>query len=204
MAEEKIYLYPVWVRIWHWLNALSFLTLVFSGLSMQYSSPNFSILPFEVSVTMHNISGLVVSVLLLVFIVVNRFTDNGFYYNMSVKTLATRLLTQSKYYLFGIFKGEKAPYPISKKRKFNPLQRFAYVVVMYIFMPLLVITGLSLFFPEIIPSKIWGINGILLTAILHATLGFVSSLFLIIHVYTCTMGKKPGTLFTSMITGYHK
>lgn len=204
MSEEKLYLYPVWIRIWHWLNALSFLTLVFSGLSMQYSSPDFAILPFQTSVTMHNISGLVVSILLLVFIIVNRFTDNGFYYNMRIDTLASRLFNQSKYYIFGVFKGEKAPYPITMKRKFNPLQRFAYVVVMYIFMPLLVISGISLFFPEIIPSNLWGMNGVLLTAILHVSLGFGSSLFLIIHVYTCTMGKKPSTLFKGMITGYHQ
>jgi thiosulfate reductase cytochrome b subunit len=204
MSEEKIYLYPVWVRSWHWLNAISFLILIISGLSMQYSGPEFSLLPFGLSVTLHNVSGIAVTILTVFFIIVNRFTNNGFYYNMTTKTLGTRLMNQSKYYLIGRFKGEKQPYPISKDRKFNPLQRLAYVVVMYIFLPILIITGIGLFFPEIIPQKVFWTNGILLTAIVHATLGFLSSLFLVVHLYLCTMGKKPGTLFKGMITGYHE
>ncbi|MCF8373043.1 MAG: cytochrome b/b6 domain-containing protein [Bacteroidales bacterium] len=204
MSEEKIYLYPIWVRIWHWLNAISFLALVLSGISMQYASSGFSIIPFELSVTMHNITGIAVTFLTLIFIIVNRFTDNGFYYNMTTKTLATRLFNQSKYYLYGKFKGEKPPYPISMKRKFNPLQRLAYVVVMYIFMPLLIISGIGLFFPEIIPAKVFAMNGILLTAVLHVIMGFLCSLFLVVHLYLCTMGSSVGALFKGMITGYHQ
>ena len=28
------YLYPFWLRLWHWINALLFLTLIVTGLSM--------------------------------------------------------------------------------------------------------------------------------------------------------------------------
>jgi thiosulfate reductase cytochrome b subunit len=75
---------------------------------------------------------------------------------------------------------------------------------MYIFYPVLIISGIGLFYPELIPMNFLGLNGILLTAILHATLGFICSLFLIVHVYLCTMGKKPGSLYKGMITGYHQ
>ena len=37
--ENKLYLYPGLIRIWHLLNALLIITLIISGLSMQYSDP---------------------------------------------------------------------------------------------------------------------------------------------------------------------
>ena len=204
MSEDKLYLYQVWVRIWHWLNAISFMVLIISGLSMQYSSPEFPILPFALSVTLHNISGVIVLLLLIVFIIGNQFTKNGIHYVIQKKNVKERLLKQARYYLFGIFKGEKSPFPITAEQKFNPLQRFAYIVIMYICMPLLVLTGVGLFFPTVIPMNFLGMNGILLTAILHSTMGFICSLFLVVHVYLCTLGSTPGAMFTSMITGYHE
>ena len=33
----KMYLYPKWIRIWHLLNALMFIVLIVTGLSMQYT-----------------------------------------------------------------------------------------------------------------------------------------------------------------------
>lgn len=204
MAKEELYLYPVWIRIWHWLNATFFLILIVSGLSMQYSSPDFTILPFDLSVTLHNISGIAISILIVFFILGNQFTKNGIYYVITKKDIVERLIKQARYYLSGTFKGEKQPYPVNEERKFNPLQRVAYIVVMYICLPLLVITGYGLLFPDIIPNNFLGTNGIMFTAILHATLGFICSLFLIVHVYLCTMGSTPGAMFSSMITGYHK
>jgi thiosulfate reductase cytochrome b subunit len=34
-------------------------------------------------------------------------------------------------------------------------------------------------------------------------MGFFLSIFMIIHVYTCTLGSKPTSLFRGIITGYH-
>ena len=38
--DQKVYLYPVYLRLWHLLNALFFLVLILTGLSMQYSDPS--------------------------------------------------------------------------------------------------------------------------------------------------------------------
>jgi thiosulfate reductase cytochrome b subunit len=89
------------------------------------------------------------------------------------------------------------------ERKFNPLQKFAYIIVMYIGMPLLIISGIGLLFPETVLKMVFGISGLVLTDILHITTGFFLSVFLVVHIYTCTLGAKPSTLFWGMISGYH-
>ncbi len=103
-----------------------------------------------------------------------------------------------------MFKGEKHPFPVTEKSKFNPLQKFSYVLAMYVAVPLLIISGTGLLFPEITITKFFGVSGLILTDILHITMGFFLSIFMIIHIYTCTLGEKPTSLFWGMISGYHR
>jgi thiosulfate reductase cytochrome b subunit len=35
-------------------------------------------------------------------------------------------------------------------------------------------------------------------------MGFCLSVFMVIHIYTCTLGAKPTSLFWGMISGYHQ
>jgi thiosulfate reductase cytochrome b subunit len=75
---------------------------------------------------------------------------------------------------------------------------------MYVGMPLLIISGIGLLFPEIIAYTVFGVSGLVLTDLLHIIMGFVFTLFLLIHLYTCTLGEKPGTLFKGIADGYHE
>ncbi len=50
---------------------------------------------------------------------------------------------------------------------------------MYVALPLLIISGLGLMFPEVTINRIFGISGLILTDILHITMGFFISVFLI-------------------------
>ena len=170
---------------------------------MQYSGADMKFIRFDIAVLIHNFSGVLVTILYAVYILGNTLTDNGKNYIVKRKGLTQKMITQLKYYSFGIFKGEKAPYPAKKKNKFNPLQVVSYVVVMYIFFPFLIISGFGLLYPEVILPKIFGLSGIQLTAIFHSLLGFFLSVFMVIHIYTCTLGEKPSSHFKSMITGYH-
>ena len=52
--SKKVYLYPVWIRIWHLANAILFLILILSGLCMQYSNPQYPVIRFDIAVAMHN------------------------------------------------------------------------------------------------------------------------------------------------------
>ena len=93
---------------------------------------------------------------------------------------------------------------MTEKSKFNPLQKFSYVLAMYVAFPLLIISGIGLLIPEITITTFFGISGLIYTDILHITMGFSLSIFMIIHIYTCTLGGKPTSLFCGMISGYHR
>jgi thiosulfate reductase cytochrome b subunit len=173
---------------------------------MQYtgkSNPAYMV-GFAKAVKWHNFAAVLLTANYVFYILGNAFTANGDYYRIERKNFFRDLITQTKYYAWGMFKGEKHPFPITLERKFNPLQKFSYILAMYAGMPLLIISGIGLLFPEITVTKIFGISGQVLTDILHISMGFILSLFMIIHVYTCTLGRKPWSLFIGMITGYHE
>ncbi len=199
---EKIYFYPVWLRIWHGCNALGILTLIFTGISMQSSIEN-SLLGFKLAVTLHNIAGTLVTLSYLFYFIGNLTTDNGKFYLIKIKGFLKRPLKQAFYYLWGMFHGMKAPFPLSEKRKFNPLQKYFYVLVMYMAVPIVIITGIALLFPELIIDKVYTFSGVFVTAILHASMGFFISIFLLIHLYVASIGKNPFENFKSIITGWH-
>lgn len=201
--KEQVYLYPIWVRLWHLFNALLFLALILTGLSLQYSNKTFTLIPFNYSISIHNISGLILAAAYLFYLFGNRFTSNGRYYRFETNKLFVRLAKQFRYYSYGIFKNESPPFPVSAERKFNPLQKLCYIIVMYVLMPILIATGLGLFFPDILPNKIMGITGIQFVDFFHISTGFTLSLFMVVHIYLCTIGKTPLSNFKSMINGWH-
>ena len=110
---------------------------------------------------------------------------------------------QLEYYTSGLFKNQLPPFPLSEKRKFNPMQKVSYLLIMYMAVPGLAITGMALLFPETIIENVYQTSGIFITAILHVSLGFLVSLFLIIHLYVASIGKHPLNNFKSILNGYH-
>lgn len=201
-TNNKIYFYPLWLRIWHGINALGIILLIITGYTMQAGNES-SLLGFNASVNIHNISGITVALNYLLFIIGNMVTSNGKFYIVKPKNFLKRPIKQAQYYAWGMFRGMDKPYPLSEKRKFNPLQKYSYIAVMYIFVPALIITGFALLFPEIIIETVYNTSGIMLTAVLHSVMGFFVFLFLIVHLYISSIGKSPIGNYKSIINGWH-
>jgi thiosulfate reductase cytochrome b subunit len=123
---------------------------------------------------------------------------------MTLKGLFNRLKMQFIYYTIGIFRHEKPPFPVTKDRKFNPLQQFTYVMAMYIMVPIVFITGWALLYPEVVLTKIMGGSGLKFNDFLHVIVGFLLSFFMFVHVYFCTIGATFVSNFKSMINGFHE
>ncbi len=200
---EKIYLYPIWLRVWHWLNAITFLTLIITGLDLQYADPDIQFIPFETAVTWHNAAGILLIILFIIFIIGNIVTRNSKFYRIKRKKFLKKMKKQFRYYVYGVFKKEETPYPVTKKRKFNPLQLVSYVGAMYILIPLVIISGIALLFPQMIVTDVFGWSGIHLTDLLHIISGFALSIFMVIHIYFCTFGHTATSNFKGMIDGHH-
>jgi thiosulfate reductase cytochrome b subunit len=199
-----VYLYPVWVRLWHLFNGLLFLVLILTGLSMQYSNPEYPMLRFDLAVSIHNTSGILLSFNYIFVFIGNIVTPNGRFYHIKLAGFSRELVMQAKFYLFGLFKGEKAPFPINADRKFNPLQKISYVAVLYFLMPLVILTGWAMIFPELIFfNKAFGTSGLHFTDLIHILMGFILSLFMVVHIYLCTIGKPISSHFKAMMSGWH-
>jgi thiosulfate reductase cytochrome b subunit len=196
------YHYPLSIRLWHALNAICIIILIATGISMYYVEPDRVLIEFSWAVKIHNIAGVVLSLSYLIFFIANITTGNRKYYKMPLRGIGKRLMKQSTYYVVGMFKGEKKPYPITEERKFNPLQKLFYVIIMYVGVPLVIISGFGLLFPESVVKALFGVSGILVTAVVHAAMGFFISLFLVIHIYVSTIGHTRSANFKSIINGY--
>ena len=66
----KLYINPLPVRIWHWINAVGFLALIVTGLQIRYLDL-FSLLSFRNAVILHNWIGFI--------LIANFFIWFGFY-----------------------------------------------------------------------------------------------------------------------------
>lgn len=202
--EERLYLYPSLIRIWHFINAILILVLIFSGVSMQYSDPLNPILRFDIAVSLHNFSGILLTLSYFIFIIGNINSGNYRHYKIKLKGFGDRLKKQFRYYTYGMFKNMPPPFPVTKKSKFNPIQQITYFLVMFVLVPLLFISGLLLLYSGTFIRELFGNRVLFYTDILHIVIGFFVSIFLIIHIYFCTIGSSPSANFKSMITGYHE
>jgi thiosulfate reductase cytochrome b subunit len=163
-----------------------------------------STLNFQLMIKMHNYSGVLVSFNYLLFVFGNIAFTNHKFYRIKLKGMYKRLIKQATYYAFGMFKNQEPPFPLNEKRKFNPLQKYAYFFVMYLFLPVIILSGIALLYPEVIIEDVYNVNGVFLTAIVHATLGFLVSVFLVVHIYAASIGKSPLKNYKSMVTGWHE
>lgn len=184
--KEYIYILPI--RIWHWCNALFFLVLLITGLLN-----HFSIGPTQGMVKAHNFIGELYIAVWVLFLIIGFITGNIKNYAIHCKGMMGRLITQGKYYLFGIIKGEPHPYHTTAEEKFNPIQQVTYILVMFVMVPFIIISGcVALFGHSSQAIKI------------HLGAGVIGLLFVLVHVYMCTTGRKPLDLIRGMIDGYHR
>jgi thiosulfate reductase cytochrome b subunit len=172
---------------------------------MQYAAKDLDFLiEFGKAMKWHNVSAVLLTASFIFFVTGNLLSENGKYYKLEKRNFWSDMGKQMRFYAWGMFRGEKRPFPVTTERKFNPLQKLSYVMAMYVAMPLVIISGFGLLFPETPILKLFGDSGLIITDILHITMGFLLSVFLVIHIYTCTLGSKPTSLFRGIITGFHE
>jgi thiosulfate reductase cytochrome b subunit len=200
---KKIYLYPLWLRIWHILNATLFLVLIATGMSMHFSAETKFVISFHSSVVIHNIAGILLSFNFIFYITLNFLTGNYKHYLVNFKGMFERVFKQAKYYLYDIYHGKPHPYDSNEKNKFNPLQQLGYVSIMFGLLPLIVLSGWALLFPEFAPDEILGMGGVWPIALLHTLVAFFLAIFLFVHLYLGTTGHTLGDLFKTIVTGWH-
>jgi thiosulfate reductase cytochrome b subunit len=198
MAQQKVYIYRLFERIWHWTQALLIFILIFTGFEVHSS---YTVIGFDNAVRYHNVAAISLIILIIFAIFWHFTTDEWKQYIPTTKNLKAQI----NYYITGIFKN--APHPTRKTilTKLNPLQRIVYMVLKLFMIPLMVITGLIyLFYRYPMKGNIESLDMVNLekVAVLHTFGAFLLLAFVVVHLYLITTGKTPSTNLKAMITGY--
>jgi thiosulfate reductase cytochrome b subunit len=201
---ERVYMLPVWLRAWHWANALLIITLAVTGASLHFADANAPVVPFRLAQSVHNTAGLALVAAYGFFVVANIMSGNWWQYVPKPGGFWRKVLRQMRFYAWGIFRGEPHPYPPTLANNFNALQQIIYWLVMYLAMPALIITGLAFLAPQFAPDRAFGFDGLLPIAIAHYVVGLLIVAFMLLHIYLGTTGVTVTSLFRMMITGWHE
>lgn len=201
---ERIYLLPLWLRLWHWTNALLIITLSITGVSIHFADPKSPLVEFSLAVRIHSMAGTALLVTYAFFVIANAVSGNWWQFVPKPPGIIERCWVQIKFYCWGVFKGESEPYPVTKEVNFNALQAVTYWLVMYIVLPITVVTGFIFLYPHFAPVRMFGMDGLLPIAVVHYVSAAVIMMFAVAHIYLGTMGTKVTSLFRTMITGWHE
>jgi thiosulfate reductase cytochrome b subunit len=194
----------VWVRLWHWANALLFLVLAASGFSLHFSGGSGSLIPFKTAIVLHNAAGAASVIILAVYLIFLCFTGQWRQY-LKLRAQTIPLIGRNlSYYLFGVFKGVPHPESPTAAQKFNTLQQISYAFVLVAGMIPIAVTGVMLAYPESAPRQVLGAGGIWPIAVLHTLLAYGLVAFFVGHMYLTTMGATLWSDIKAMITGWHE
>jgi thiosulfate reductase cytochrome b subunit len=197
---KKVFIYQKFERFWHWSQATLIMFLALTGFEVHGTISAFG---FEQAVRFHRFSAYALLLLIAFAIFWHLTTGEWRQYIPSTK----KLKSQIKYYVSGIFKGEKHPTHRTELSKLNPLQKLVYFGFKVVLIPIVVITGiLYLNYKTIDANNIIVISEIPLDvlAIIHTFGAFLLVSFLIVHVYMTTTGDTPTSNIKAMITGYEE
>jgi thiosulfate reductase cytochrome b subunit len=194
-GKEEL-MFPTAIRVWHWLNVLLFAALIVSGFAMHYSS----IMDFKAAQYIHNLFAPAL-VVLWIWQVLYLAASGQIKQYAPGKGFIGALLKQTRYYVWGMFKGEHSPAGHSVDNRLNPLQKVAYVSVFFVALPVLILSGLALMFSAHLPEMIMGYDAKWLVSTVHVGVSFFLVLFVVVHLYLCTTGHSVFALIKSMVTG---
>jgi thiosulfate reductase cytochrome b subunit len=201
---ERIYLLPLWIRIWHWTNALLIITLAITGISLHFADPALPLVEFSLAARVHDIAGIALVAVYSLFVIANIVSGNWWQYVPKPPGVLERCWVQLKWYMWGIFKGAPHPYRVSEEANFNALQAISYWVIMYMVLPVMLLTGVIFLVPDLAPEHLFGFDGLLPVAVLHYLTGATILMFMIVHIYLGTTGRTATSMFKTMISGWHE
>jgi len=204
--KKRIYLQPSPVRIWHWVNAFGIVTLCISGAQIRFPEYIHVLGSYRNSIVVHNWAGIIVAL---------SFSLWFFYYTLFAKTimkiyvpnaedLKRGLFRQAIFYFLQYFFGQPNPHHATPENKFNPMQKSAYLAIMFVLVPLVSLTGILLMNVSPLRELVLMAGGLKILVGSHFLLACSLGAFLFTHVYLATLGKTPLAYFKPMVTGWEE
>ncbi|HEY7746676.1 MAG TPA: cytochrome b/b6 domain-containing protein [Desulfuromonadales bacterium] len=203
---NRIYLQPTPVRIWHWLNAFGIVTLGISGAQIRFPDYLHLFGSYKSAILLHNAAGILVAISFSIWFfyytcVARKMTQ---LYVPNKEDLQYGLLRQAVFYFFNYFRGKPNPHHPMPDNKFNPLQKSAYLAIMFVLVPLVSLTGILLMNVSPLREFVLLAGGLKILVGLHFLLACSLFAFLFTHIYLATLGKTPLSYVKPMWTGWEE
>lgn len=198
---NRVELYSAFERIWHWLQALTIVLLLLSGLEIHWPS-RVHLLGFASATSLHE--GLAL------FTVANAFL--ALFYHLATGAIRqffprprdffSLAIAQVDYYLRGIFAGAAHPAGHGPERKLNVLQQVTYLAVLNLVLPLQVASGILMWKAQAWAGLVVRLGGLHGVASVHVLCAWFFAAFLIMHLYLTTTGRTPLAHLRAMVRGW--
>ena len=204
--NEKIYLTPTPVRIWHWLNAFGIITLVLTGAEIRFPEYAQVLGNYKAAVRLHNTAGIVVMLSFGLWFIYYAFVARNLLrlYIPSREDIRRGMIRQAVFYGYQYFRGGPNPHHQTPENKFNALQKTAYVAIMFVCIPLVIVTGMLLMNVSSLREMVMAMGGLRLLIGAHWLVACVFCAFLFTHIYLATLGHTPFAHFKPMWTGWEE
>jgi len=198
-------LHPLIVRIWHWVHAIAIVLLVLTGIQLRFPDLITAFGAFKRAVNIHNIFGFIVLFDYMLWFGYYAIKRELFkQYVPASEDFTIGMPTQSAYYFARIFFGDPAPFEPTPEAKFNSLQKTTYFGIMFVLVPLQIVTGVLLWNLEGFHPLIEALGGVRTIDAFHIILAYIVTAFLIVHVYLSTLGHSFFAHFKAMIVGHEE
>ena len=200
---ERIYMYESYRRFWHWLQTLSIVILLFTGLII-HRPDIFGAFSFRGVVTIHNVIAVILVVNALLSAFYHIATERAQEYFPRPYGFFDDAIVQAKYYMAGIFKKEPHPFEKRPDSRMNPIQKATYFGILNVLLPLQILTGAMMWGVQQFPAVASLFGGLPFLAPFHSLVAWTFATFIIGHVYMTTTGATPLEATRAMITGYEE
>ena len=186
--NELVYVTPMPVRIWHWLNAFGIVTLCVTGLQIRFPDYINIFGAYKAAIRLHNTAGTVVSVSYMLWLIYYMVVARSLIklYVPTREELTSGILRQAYFYFLTYFLGKPNPHHSTPESKFNPMQKAAYVVIMFILLPMVIFTGVLLMYVAPLRELLLLLGGIKMLVGTHFLLACCFTAFLFVHIYLAT------------------
>ena len=204
--KEMIYMTPMPVRIWHWLNAFGIVTLCATGLQIRFPEYINIFGAYKAAIRLHNTAGVVVSISYMLWLIYYMVVARSLIklYVPTLEDLKTGIFRQAYFYFLTYFLGMPSPYHSTPDSKFNPMQKAAYLVIMLVLLPLVIVSGALLMYVAPLREILLLLGGIKMLVGTHFLLACSFTAFLFVHIYLATLGHTPLAHFKPMWNGWEE
>ena len=198
---EKVYMYSVYERFWHWLQTFAIVLLLFTGLII-HKPDTFGILSFRGVVIVHNVLAVILAINAAMSLFYHLASGEIRQYIPRPYGFFDQAIVQAKFYLQGIFKREAHPFEKVPGKKLNPLQQVTYFGILNVLLPLQGLTGILMWGVQRWPEAASALGGLPFLAPFHTLIAWTFASFIVAHVYLTTTGPEPLAGIKAMMMGW--